>query len=187
MEMGLSVQWLQDPCQSACEILERGEILARVQGRVEFGPRALGQRSLLCRADDLSLNRVVKRREDFRPFAPVMLGSLARAEFKGRANDMTPFMTTVRTVRRPELWPAVTHIDGTARLQTASDERSIGRLLVQLQGRGRAPLLLNTSLNGRGQPIAAEETAALRFFSADDVEFMILEDLLITKSFGGSR
>jgi carbamoyltransferase len=81
----------------------------------------------------------------------------------------------------------VTHIDGTARLQTASDERSIGRLLVQLQGRGRAPLLLNTSLNGRGQPIAAEETAALRFFSADDVEFMILEDLLITKSFGGSR
>jgi carbamoyltransferase len=177
------------------EIAERiaaGQIVALCRGRFEWGPRALGQRSLLAspRGADMRerINRVIKRREPFRPFAPAVLAARAGELFAGAPNDMTPFMTTVCPVsaERRDALAAVTHVDGTARVQTV-DEAGAPELAALLDAVGRctgAPVVLNTSLNSAGEPIVAGPVEALAFFLAHPVDAMVLGDALITRRRG---
>lgn len=183
--LGLIAMPVQDPASAVADALAAREVVAWAHGRCEWGPRALGHRSILARADDAEvrerLNRAVKKREPFRPFAPVVLDSDAAAWFAGGANLMTPFMTTVAEVLRPEALPAVTHIDGTARVQTVSSASSLGQVLTAVQKRGDTPVILNTSLNGPGEPMVATATDALSFFVRHGVDKMIINDVMLTR------
>jgi carbamoyltransferase len=167
------------------ESIARGKIVAWASGRMEFGPRALGQRSILADPRDAAmrerLNRAVKKREPFRPFAPAVIGELAERWFDGVDLDMAPFMTSVARVRDGGL-PAITHVDGTARVQTVARGASggLGPILRALEARG-LPLVLNTSLNGPGEPICASEIDALSFFGTHPVDALVIEDLCIER------
>jgi carbamoyltransferase len=181
-ELGLVVSRTTDPARSVARELEEGRVLALATGRFEWGPRALGARSLLARAEDAAsrerLNREVKRRADFRPFAPAVLAEQCADHFDGAADEMTPFMTTVRGVLRPDALPAVSHVDGTARVQTVTDASA--PLLAEILRAG-APVVLNTSLNGAGDPIAASAEDCLAFLVSSSIDALYVEDLRITK------
>jgi carbamoyltransferase len=164
-------------------------VVALATGRFEWGPRALGQRSILADPSDAAmrerLNRAIKRREPFRPFAPAVLADRAPAFFEGEPDAMTPFMTTVRRVR-PEAAPrlaAVTHVDGTARLQTVTEARApeLFAILTELEGLSGAPIALNTSLNGAREPIAASAADAVAFFASHGVDALLAGDILIER------
>jgi carbamoyltransferase len=154
------------------------------QGRFEWGPRALGQRSILAPPHDPQirerLNVVVKKREPFRPFAPAVLAARASSMFEGAPNDMTPFMTTTCRVLDPSLG-AVTHVDGSARVQTVT-EGFLEGVLSSLTAGGASPVVLNTSLNGPGEPIVASATDALGFFCAHPVDTMLIGDVVIERA-----
>jgi carbamoyltransferase len=187
--LGLSPKRVSDPARAIAEHLERGHIVAVCEGRFEWGPRALGQRSLLALPNDPAvrdrLNRVIKRREPFRPFAPAVLEDRAAELFEEAPNDMTPFMTTVCPVRedaRAKL-AAVTHVDFTARLQTvsASSAPFLADVLAAVTKMTHTPVVLNTSLNGPGEPIVASATDALGFFTSHPVDVMVIGDLVLER------
>lgn len=183
--LGLEPRSVDDPYALTAELLGRGRAVAFCGGRFEWGPRALGQRSILALPEDPNvrerLNRVVKRREPFRPFAPAALEAEASAHFEGAPNDMTPFMTTVCRVREAsrERLGAVTHVDGTARAQTVTEASSpeLFGVLSALARAGVPPVLLNTSLNGPGEPICASGADALAFFLAHPIDDLVVGDL----------
>jgi carbamoyltransferase len=187
--LGLAPRRVDDPAATVASLLEQKKIVAVCAGRFEWGPRALGQRSLLALPEDPAvrtrLNAVIKRREPFRPFAPAVLEERSAERFEGAPNDMTPFMTTVCNVRdeaRDRL-EAVTHVDGTARVQTVTPESApfLARILLEVEGRAGTPVVLNTSLNGPGEPIVASATDALAFFTAHPVDAMLIDDLLFER------
>ena len=171
----------EDPVLLTAAAIARGQIVAVARGRLELGPRALGHRSLLAPAGPRSvrelLNRVVKEREPFRPFAPVIRTRDWSRFFLGSPGDGTALMTTVAWVRDPAdpALGAVVHVDGTARVQTV-DEGFLADVLDALEARGALPILLNTSLNGRGEPICAGAEDALAFFRAHRVDVLVLGD-----------
>lgn len=185
--LGLEPRRLDDPASAVATLLERDAIVAVCTGRFEWGPRALGQRSILARPHDPDvrdrLNRVIKRREPFRPFAPAVLAERAGDFFDDAPNDMTPFMTTVCPVRAREALAAVTHVDGTARVQTvtAGSAPLLDAILREVDRRTGTPVVLNTSLNGPGEPIVGGATDALAFFTTHPVDAMILGDLLLER------
>jgi carbamoyltransferase len=187
--LGLAPVRVSDPAQAVASLLERGKIVAVCQGRFEWGPRALGQRSLLALPHDPAvrerLNRVIKRREPFRPFAPAVQAAHAARYFEDAPNDMTPFMTTICPVREDarDGLRAVTHIDGTARLQTVTAASAVflDAVLDEVAKVVEAPVVLNTSLNGPGEPIVANATDALAFFTAHPADAMLIGDLLIQR------
>jgi carbamoyltransferase len=185
--LGLSWTITGDPAELVAERLARGAIVAVVQGRFEWGPRALGQRSILALPTDASirerLNVVVKKREPFRPFAPAVLLERAGAYFDGAPNDMTPFMTTTCPVKNPSSLAAVTHVDGSARVQTvtAASAPFLASVLAAVDRRRPVPIVLNTSLNGPGEPIVASAVDALGFFCAHPVDMMVIGDLVVER------
>ena len=187
--LGLDYATPSDPLASAAELIAQGKVVAMARGRFEWGPRALGQRSILAapQSTDMRerLNRVIKKREPFRPFAPAVLRDRAGSWFTGHDNDMTPFMTTTARVvegRAGDLG-AVIHVDGSARVQTVTEAGApdFCRLLDELDARNGAPIALNTSLNGNGEPIVANEADAIGFFMSHPVDAMLLEDVLFTR------
>jgi len=188
-ELGLSVRRVDDPAQVTARLLAEDRIVAHARGRFEWGPRALGQRSLLARPRDRAIrermNRLIKQREPFRPFAPAVLSERTAEYFADGADDMTPFMTTVAPVLATtrERLAAVTHEDGSARLQTVEAARApeLHAVLTALAAAGEDPIALNTSLNGAGEPIVASSEDALAFFLRHGVDALILEDLLIER------
>jgi len=137
-------------------------------GRAEFGPRALGNRSLLAdpRGPEIK-DRVneIKRRQKFRPFAPVILEEYVTDYFEmPRSFSSSRYMQTVARVRRPDLYPAISHVDDTARVQTVPrDGSGIRQLLEQWHRLTGCPMLLNTSLNIRGEPMVNDRADADRF------------------------
>lgn len=168
----------------ASRLLADGKILAWFQGRMEWGPRALGSRSFLAdprRAEmKETINRKIKLREPFRPFAPSMLAEASERYF-GRRHD-APFMTTVYPVapdKRHEI-PAVVHIDGTARPQLV--ERSVNEryhaLISSFAEKTGVPVLLNTSFNVQ-EPIVCTPEDAVRTFLKTDVDYLVIENLLV--------
>jgi carbamoyltransferase len=156
------------PVLACVDSLLHDRICGVASGRAEFGPRALGNRSLLAdpRGPDIKdLVNAIKRRQQFRPFAPVILEEHAREYF-----DMPPgfvdsrYMQTVGQCLRPDLYPAIVHIDGTSRIQTVpADGSGIRRLLEAWYARTGCPMLLNTSLNIRGEPMVNDRADADRF------------------------
>jgi carbamoyltransferase len=173
--------------------LSRGQIGGWFQGGSELGPRALGQRSILCSPSGHNtkdeLNRRVKFREAFRPFAPAVLTEHAAEwfDFGGSAIE-SPFMLRVVPVRpeRRELVPAVVHVDGTGRVQTvtAQDNGVFYDLLQRFYALTGLPMLLNTSMNIAGEPIAETPSDALWCLLGTGLDFCVIGDRLITKTDG---
>jgi carbamoyltransferase len=144
------------------------KIVGVASGRAEFGPRALGNRSLLADPRGKEIKEKVndiKRRQQFRPFAPVILEELADMYFDmPRGWDTSRYMQSVARCRVPELFPAIVHYDGTSRVQTVpKDGSGIRELLEKWFVMTGCPMLLNTSLNIRGEPMVNDRADADRF------------------------
>lgn len=181
--MALNVERPDDIVAAAAERLCAGEIIAWYQGRSEYGPRALGHRSILAlpRPGFVrdKLNHEMKRREWFRPYAPMVPLEDSDTYFEF-PND-SPHMSFVAPVRRPSDLPAATHVDGTARLQTvAKDDNpevyALLKLLGELTG---APVLLNTSFNRAGEPIVETPFEAIESAMAMRLDGLVLGPFLI--------
>lgn len=168
-----------------------GHVVAWFQGRMEFGPRALGSRSILADPRDAGMrdriNAMVKKRESFRPFAPVVTEEDAAGYFQIKRGDEALyahmlFVAKVRPAWRARL-PAVTHVDGTARLQTvrAEDCPLLWRLLNAFRELSGIPILLNTSLNVRGQPIACSPEEAMEVFERTDIDVLVVGRTVLSK------
>jgi carbamoyltransferase len=170
------------------EILAAGHPVAWFQGRMEFGPRALGARSILgCpSAPGIAdrINEQIKFRERWRPFCPSVLDTVAADIIQ--TSHPAPFMTITFDVA--EAWrqriPEVVHEDGTARVQVVTREEN-GRyyeLIEALERLTGNAVVLNTSLNRRGEPMVCSPEDALDMFFGSDLEYLVLEDFLVTKS-----
>jgi carbamoyltransferase len=150
------------PISAALKELQTTGLVGVANGRAEFGPRALGNRSLLAdpRGPDMKDKvNTVKRRQEFRPFAPVILEQYAGDYFDGHCG---PYMQFVSKTRRPDLYPAITHLDGTSRVQTVNKRQHprLFTLLTKWHERTGCPMLLNTSLNIKGKPMVDTESDA---------------------------
>jgi carbamoyltransferase len=178
---------LTDPAASAAEFLSEGKILGWYQGRMEFGPRALGSRSILADPRDpemnVKVNNAVKFREWWRPFAP-SLKKEAAPDYLESAYD-SPFMILTAQVR-PEkraVIPAVTHVDGSARPQTV--EREINplyyRVIDEFASHTGVPVIMNTSFNLRGEAIVHTPTDAVRTFFSSGMDALFLGSFLVEK------
>jgi carbamoyltransferase len=185
---GLSYQKMEDAelLSFLAEKIAGGAVCGWFTGRAEFGPRALGGRSILAdprRADakDL-LNRKIKRREDFRPFAPAVLETHAAEYFD--LTDPSPFMEKVVRVRleKRRLLPAVTHLDGSARIQTVCPKTAprFHALISAFHAQTGIPMLLNTSFN-ENEPIVNTPEEALHCFQRTQMDLLVLENHLLTR------
>lgn len=169
------------------QALDRGAIVGWFQGRMEFGPRALGSRSILAdaRRPDIKdrINAGVKYRESFRPFAPAVLEESVSDYFE--LDRPSPYMLIVADVRddRNGSIPAVTHVDGSARVQTvgAADNARFYRLLRCFESRTGCPVLLNTSFNVRGEPIIESPEQAYQCFMRTGLDLLVIGDFLLEK------
>ena len=167
--------------------LADGETVAVCRGRSEIGPRALGNRSLLALPSSTRMrdhiNLKIKQRESFRPLAPVVPVEHVATYFEGI--DESPYMLLVATVRPEarESLAAVTHIDGTARVQTvrAEDNPFLHELLERMGERTGIPVLLNTSLNLRGEPIVETPVDAIGLFLRCPLDLLVLGDKIVRK------
>lgn len=172
------------------ELLCQGKNLGWFQGKSELGPRALGQRSIICdprRADSKDiLNKKVKRREAFRPFAPVALLEEAPHWFElDGVSPESPFMLRVAKFKesKRELVPAVVHVDGTGRLQTVTREANglFYELVRKFYERTSVPIILNTSFNVMGMPIVETPADALFCLLSTELDYCVLEKTLVRK------
>jgi carbamoyltransferase len=176
-----------DPASAAAELLSKGKILGWFQGRMEFGPRALGSRSILADPRDpemnAKVNNAVKFREWWRPFAPSMKKEAA-AEYLESATD-SPFMILTAQVRQDKrsIIPAVTHVDGSARPQTVEKEINplYWRLIDEFEKRTGVPVVMNTSFNLRGEAIVHTPTDAVRTFFSSGMDALLIGSFLIIK------
>jgi predicted NodU family carbamoyl transferase len=184
-----------DIVEDAARLLADGAVLGWAHGRSEFGPRALGNRSILADArppeNKEKINAMVKKRESFRPFAPVVTPEAATTYFdlpETRANyDFMSFVVDVREDRRAELG-AVTHVDGTARIQIidpVSNERfyRLVRRFGELTG---TPVLLNTSFNNNAEPIVQSVQDVLTCYLTTGLDFLVIEDFVVRRREGSS-
>ena len=170
------------------ELLSKGYIIGWFQGRMEVGPRALGNRSILAdpRKAEMKdiLNLKVKHRESFRPFAPSVLEEYASEFFNIKGCD--PYMITVWEVKeeKRKLVPAITHVDGTARVQTVSKKTNpkYWKLIDYFSKITGIPVILNTSFNVRGEPIVCSPEDAINCFLKTQMDYLILGNYLIDKS-----
>ncbi len=178
---------LRDPAATAAELLSGGKILGWFQGRMEFGPRALGSRSILADPRDpemnAKVNNAVKFREWWRPFAPSMKKESAR-EFLESATD-SPFMILTAQVRQEKrkIIPSVTHVDGSARPQTVEEKINplYWRLIDKFGQRTGVPVIMNTSFNLRGEAIVNTPTEAIRTFFSSGMDALVIGGFLVEK------
>jgi len=176
-----------DPARAAAQMLAEGKILGWFQGRMEFGPRALGSRSILADPRDpemnAKVNNAVKFREWWRPFAPSMLAEAAH-EYIESATD-SPFMILTAQVKpeKRSVIPSVTHVDGSARPQTV--ERDVNplywRLIQNFGERTGVPVVMNTSFNLRGEPIVCTPTDAVRTFFSSGMDSLVIGNFVVEK------
>jgi carbamoyltransferase len=178
---------LDDTPTETAKILADGNPVSWFQGRMEFGPRALGNRSIIgdpgVREIADRINTQIKYRERWRPFCPSMLDSIAPEIIQ--TDHPSPYMTFAFTVA--ESWkdriPEVVHEDGTARTQIVSEKTNpryyaLLKELEKIKGYG---VVLNTSLNRRGEPMVCSPDDALNMFFGSDLEYLVMEDILVTK------
>jgi carbamoyltransferase len=175
--------------------LTQGKVLGWLQGRFEWGPRALGNRSIIAdpRRNEMKeiVNVKIKFREPFRPFAPSVLAERADEYFEIGARDgkyPSRFMLNVAKVREDKraVVPATTHVDGTGRLQTVAREVN-PRYYSLIESFGQStgvPVLLNTSFNLRGEPIVNTPAQAYSTFVRSGIDVLVLGDYLVSKDRG---
>jgi carbamoyltransferase len=176
----------RDIAEAVAEVLAEDGVVAWFQGRSEYGPRALGHRSLLAhpgRLENLERMNDIKGREQFRPVAPMVLAERAPEIFDGPLPS--PYMLFVHRVR--EGWkdriPAVVHVDGTARIQTVDrrEEPLVARMLEAFEGRTGLPVVVNTSLNTAGRPMVDDPRDALECFGSAPVDALALGPYLVRR------
>lgn len=196
--------------EQVAQMLAEGKVVGWVQGRMEYGPRALGSRSILGdpRSTDMQsvMNLKIKFRESFRPFAPSVLQERAAGIFDLDAQAESPYMLLVSAVKDSETsdetdsnvprrqgldrvhevrgWlPAITHVDGSARIQTVDQHRfpEYHRLLTAFEKRTGCPVLINTSFNVRGEPIVCDASDAYRCFMATNMDVLVVDKFLMLK------
>jgi carbamoyltransferase len=173
-------------CRRAAVAIESGQVVGWFQGRMEWGPRALGNRSILCdprRADMKALlNAKIKRRESFRPFAPSVIEEAVPEWFE--EDDSVPFMMQVFQIRedKRKLIPAVTHVDGSGRLQTVSrlTNPRYYNLIESFRDLTGIPMVLNTSFN-ENEPVVCRPEEALECFLRTKMDGLIMGDVVISR------
>ena len=179
-----------DVAAAAAEALARNEVVAWFQGRSEFGPRALGHRSLLAdprEAANLERLNDVKGREQFRPVAPMVLAERAPEIFDGPLPS--PFMLFTHRVRPgwAERIPAIVHVDGTARIQTVDREAepAVARMLERFEALTSVPVVVNTSLNTAGRPMVDDPRDALECFGSAPVDLLAMGPFVVRRGAAG--
>ena len=176
-----------DIADAVAAVLADNGVVAWFQGRSEFGPRALGHRSLLAdprRPENLEKLNDIKGREQFRPVAPMVLAERASEIFRDGPIP-SPYMLFTHGVH--EEWrdriPAVVHVDGTARIQTVdrSEEPLVARMLECFEARTGVPVVVNTSLNTAGRPMVDDPRDALECFGSSPVDALAIGPYLLTR------
>jgi carbamoyltransferase len=189
------------------ELIADEKVVGHVADRMEFGPRALGARSILGDARSTKMQQImnlkIKFRESFRPFAPAVLREDVDEFFEMRPNEDSPYMLMVAPVRKEKLIdydadsgrgldklkqvrsvvPAITHVDNSARVQTIDAHRHprFHRILTAFKRRTGSPVLINTSFNVRGEPIVNTPEDAYRCFMHTNMDVLVLEDCILLK------
>jgi carbamoyltransferase len=192
-QVGCTVEEMSDEsalCHRAGAAIADGKVVGWFQGRMEWGPRALGNRSIVCdpRRPDMKalLNAKIKRRESFRPFAPSILEEAVPDWFE--EDDAVPFMMQVFQIRaeKRQLIPAVTHVDGSGRLQTVSRRTNplYHRLIAAFGEHTGIPMVLNTSFN-ENEPIVCKPREALDCFLRTEMDVLVLGNTMITRNKDG--
>lgn len=198
----------EELCETTADFLAEEKVVGWFQGRMEFGPRALGARSILGDARSprmqSTMNLKIKFRESFRPFAPSVLRERAADYFEIRPNEESPYMLLVAPVRVDKridcdgeakglsgiellrlprsVIPAVTHVDYSARIQTVDGRDPLyQRLLRTFEAKTGCPLIVNTSFNVRGEPIVCTPADAFRCFQATNIDVLALGRFVLTK------
>ncbi|MGB5977611.1 MAG: carbamoyltransferase, partial [Cyclobacteriaceae bacterium] len=162
-----------------------GKVVGWFQGKMEFGPRALGCRSILGDPRDSGMrdkiNLMVKKREGFRPFAPAVLLSEAQNHFK--LDHPSPFMLETCQVDSQLDLPAITHVDNSARVQTVTEETNplFAALLTEFMNKTGCPIILNTSFNVRGEPIVCTPVDALECFILTEIDSLVVGSFMISR------
>ncbi len=196
-------------CDAVAGLIAGEKVVGWLSGRMEFGPRALGARSILgdARSEQMqsTMNLKIKFRESFRPFAPSVLEERVDEFFETRPNEPSPYMLLVAPVRKEKRFepngrdrdlqgiaklkskrsvvPAITHVDYSARIQTVDAQRH-GRyykLLKAFERQTGSPVIINTSFNVRGEPIVHTPEQAYRCFMATNIDALVLEKFVLLK------
>jgi len=173
-------------CARTAAAIADGKVVGWFQGRMEWGPRALGNRSIVCdprRADMKAiLNAKIKRRESFRPFAPSVLDTEVGEWFE--EDDAVPFMMQVFQIKEAKrsAIPAVTHVDGFGRLQTVSQQANprYHRLIAAFRDLTEIPMVLNTSFN-ENEPVVCAPQEALDCFLRTQMDLLVLDNVMIAR------
>jgi carbamoyltransferase len=194
-------------CEATARLAADGKVIGWMQGRMEFGPRALGSRSILGDARNPKMqslmNLKIKFRESFRPFAPIVLRDRADEYFEMKPGEESPYMLIVAPVRADKLTgaapaaavgldriqevrssiPAVTHVDNSARIQTVDPGRNprLSELLQAFDAITGCPVMINTSFNVRGEPVVCTPQEAYHCFMATDIDALAIGDFLLLK------
>ena len=179
---GIEYDYIEPDYETVAKLIADGKIVGWFMGSSECGPRALGNRSILADPRNFHnrelINFTIKRREWFRPFAPSVLEEESHKwfDFEGAS----PYMLYTAKVLKPELVPAITHIDGTARMQTVNEETNptYYKLIKKFYEITGIPMVLNTSLNGMGEPILETEEDAMKFFEKGNIDAMVISGKL---------
>ncbi|MBO9729954.1 MAG: carbamoyltransferase [Chitinophaga sp.] len=171
---------------ATAEKISEGKVIGWFQGRMEFGPRSLGARSIIAdpRNEQMRdrINQMVKKREGFRPFAPAVLDKKMKEHFN--IDHYSPFMLETCQVKSALPLPAITHVDGSARLQTVHRERNerFYQLLEAFDRLTGCPILLNTSFNVKGEPIVCSPEDAIKCFILTDIDTLVIEDFIVDRA-----
>ncbi|MGO8752638.1 MAG: carbamoyltransferase [Thermoguttaceae bacterium] len=194
-------------CNYVADLVASEKVVGWMQGRTEFGPRALGCRSILGDARSRQMQSVmnlkIKFRESFRPFAPVVLRDRAAEYFEMSGNEDSPYMLLVAPLAKDQrvaedgppatgldrlktirsVVPAITHVDHSARIQTVDQQRHgrFYKLLKAFESKTGCPVMINTSFNVRGEPIVCSPEHAYRCFMATNMDALVMEDFVLLK------
>ncbi|MFZ0034122.1 MAG: carbamoyltransferase C-terminal domain-containing protein, partial [Sedimentisphaerales bacterium] len=199
----------QQMFDKVADMIDREKVIGWFQGRMEFGPRALGNRSIIgdARSEKMQsiMNRKIKFRESFRPFAPCVLRENVHDYFEMKDEQDSPYMLLVASVKKDKrlplqmpleslkgldklkvkrsIIPAITHVDYSARIQTVDAERNpkLHRLMSVFKEKTGCPVIINTSFNIRGEPIVCSPEHAYRCFMATNMDVLVMENQLLYK------
>jgi carbamoyltransferase len=191
---GAGARWqrVEDISREIGRRLAAGQVIGVLHGRDEWGPRALGNRSILADPRDSRmkdrLNAKIKFREEFRPFAPVVLEERFSEYFETLGMAASPYMLFTHRARKPAAIGAAVHVDGTSRVQTVNRQQNayLFDILQQFERLTGVGVLINTSFNVKGEPIVSSPSDALRTFAESDLDCVAIENYLVTKAPGAA-